>query len=180
LRARTAHRGAGPIGAVAATLLPRRGYDVCVYERRADPRAGTRETTRSSLNLALGERGLGPLADAGIDDVVRRVSVPMYGRSIHVDGSTTFQPYGNRGEALQCATRHDVHCALLDVAEREPRVQLRFGQRCVDIDLDEPSVSVEEPSGRVRVRGAGHVVAADGLRSVVRAAFARRRWFSCV
>src|SRR5690606_14788787 len=68
--------GAGLAGALLAILLARRGWRVEVFERRGDPRvfgyAGGR-----SINLALTERGLHALRQAGADEAVMRHAVMM-------------------------------------------------------------------------------------------------------
>ena len=47
--------GGGPAGCLLALLLERRGEQVAVYERRADPRVSPPEAGRS-INLALAAR----------------------------------------------------------------------------------------------------------------------------
>ncbi|HEY5612588.1 MAG TPA: FAD-dependent oxidoreductase, partial [Lysobacter sp.] len=61
--------GAGLAGALLATLLAQRGWQVDVYEKRGDPRLKGYEGGRS-INLALAERGLHALRIAGGDDEV--------------------------------------------------------------------------------------------------------------
>ena len=58
---RVAIVGAGLTGSLLACYLARRGLDVTLYERRADPRSGQAERGRS-INLAISERGLDALA----------------------------------------------------------------------------------------------------------------------
>ena len=74
--------GAGLAGALLATLLAQRGWKVEVFERRGDPRlhgyAGGR-----SINLALAERGLHALRQAGADAGVMAQAVMMRGRMVH-------------------------------------------------------------------------------------------------
>ena len=74
--------GAGLAGALLATLLARRGWQVEVFERRGDPRlhgyAGGR-----SINLALAERGLHALRQADADGAVLERAVMMRGRLVH-------------------------------------------------------------------------------------------------
>jgi len=56
--------GAGLAGALLAVLLARRGFEVTLYERRADPRQLRPEGGRS-INLALAARGLAGAARPG-------------------------------------------------------------------------------------------------------------------
>ena len=48
--------GAGLVGSLLALILANRGYQVTVYERRADPRK-VGDASGRSINLALSERG---------------------------------------------------------------------------------------------------------------------------
>ena len=57
--------GAGLAGALLATLLARKGWQVEVFEKRPDPRVKGYEGGRS-INLALAERGLHALREAGL------------------------------------------------------------------------------------------------------------------
>ena len=66
-------------GALLAALLAQRGWSVDVYERRGDPRVHGYAGGRS-INLALAERGLHALRQAGADRAVMRQAVMMRGR----------------------------------------------------------------------------------------------------
>ena len=56
--------GSGLAGGLLAAYLGRRGYDVGLYERRADPREGNIVGGRS-INLALSTRGIDALERLG-------------------------------------------------------------------------------------------------------------------
>ena len=66
--------GAGLAGALLATLLSRQGWKVEVFERRGDPRLNAYQGGRS-INLALAERGLHALRQAGLQDAVMSQAV---------------------------------------------------------------------------------------------------------
>src|SRR5689334_22865985 len=92
--------GGGLVGCVLAMYLARRGHTVQVFERHSDARAG-QATKRPALNITLCERGLRALGRVGVLDLVRALSVPVYGRRVHgVDGAVAYQPYDNSGEAI--------------------------------------------------------------------------------
>ncbi|RZA13272.1 MAG: FAD-dependent monooxygenase, partial [Lysobacteraceae bacterium] len=74
--------GGGLAGALLATLLARQGWSVDVYERRGDPRVEGYAGGRS-INLALAERGLHALRQAGADGAVLEQAVMMRGRFVH-------------------------------------------------------------------------------------------------
>src|SRR5256885_13664831 len=85
--------GSGLAGGLLAAYLGRRGYDVDLYERRADPREGNLVGGRS-INLALSTRGIHALEQIGIADQVLKHAIPMRGRIIHhKSGGLHFAPY---------------------------------------------------------------------------------------
>src|SRR5437667_9896941 len=78
--------GSGLAGGLLGAYLGRRGYDVDLYERRADPREGNIVGGRS-INLAVSTRGIHALDQLGIADEVLQHAIPMRGRMIHPAGA---------------------------------------------------------------------------------------------
>jgi kynurenine 3-monooxygenase len=128
--------GAGPTGALLAILLQRRGFDVTLYESRDDLR-GTPGTSGRSINLALADRGIHALKLAGVYDAIAATLVPMRGRMIHsLDGVESLHLYGQRpSESIYSVSRHVLNQALLEVAEKQHGVTLRFGHRLETLDF---------------------------------------------
>src|SRR6202035_2363679 len=80
-------------GGLLAAYLGRREYEVHLYERRSDPRAGNFVGGRS-INLALSTRGIDSLDQLGVAGEVLRHAIPMRGRMIHdKSGDLHFAPY---------------------------------------------------------------------------------------
>ena len=93
--------GAGLVGSLWAIYLKKAGYTINVYERRSDMRLAKMSAGRS-INLATSYRGWKALDDLGIGDEIRKIAIPMYGRTLHKpDGSTAYQPYGNNKRFIQ-------------------------------------------------------------------------------
>ncbi len=161
--------GAGPTGALLGILLKRRGMAVTIFESRSDPRDNPRDAGRS-INLALADRGMHALAQAGLLDCIRPLVVPMRGRFVHqADGSSGLQPYGRLpNEVIYSISRRELNNVLLDAATGMG-VDLRFEHRLEDVDF---------AAGRARVRdlrvglasemAMGPLLAADGAGSLVR------------
>ena len=85
--------GSGLAGGLLAAYLGRRGFDVDLYERRADPREGNIVGGRS-INLAISTRGIYALEQIGIADEALQHAIPMRGRMIHdKSGALHFSPY---------------------------------------------------------------------------------------
>jgi kynurenine 3-monooxygenase len=128
--------GAGLAGALMATLLAQRGWQVDVFERRGDPRlhgfAGGR-----SINLALAERGLHALRAADADGAVLRQAVMMRGRMVHpVQGEPQLQRYGrDDSEVIWSVSRGELNITLIDAAEAAGAV-LHFDRGLEDVDFD--------------------------------------------
>ena len=78
--------GAGLAGSLLACHLRQKGLNVHVIERREDPRLASLQAGRS-INLALSERGINAIREVGILDEVLDITIPMYGRAIHIPGT---------------------------------------------------------------------------------------------
>ncbi|MGI9195891.1 MAG: FAD-dependent oxidoreductase [Candidatus Nanopelagicales bacterium] len=169
--------GAGLTGALLATMLGQRGYDVVVYERRSDPRATGAERGRS-INLAISTRGLTALRQVGLEDDVLGRALLMKGRMIHAaDGAQEYQSYSADGElGINSISRGELNAVLLDAAERLPNVDLRFDHRLTSFDVDSRALSFAGPSGAVDDTP-DVVIGADGAFSVVRRAMQSRDGF---
>src|SRR5438045_6692124 len=110
--------GAGLVGSLLSIYLSRRGHRVNIYERRPDMRKEAISAGRS-INLALSDRGWRGLEGVGIEDDIRKVAIPMYGRMIHsINGEINFQPYGKGNQAIWSVSRGGLNCELMNLAEK--------------------------------------------------------------
>jgi len=169
--------GAGLVGPLLSLFLARRGYTVRMLEGRSDPRV-QRDSQGRSINLTLATRGWKALSALGLAEQVRSLSVPLYGRRIHhEDGTTSFQPYGQRGEEISSIKRADLNAVVLDAAEAAAGVRIDFSHRCRMIGVDSNEMEIEDAAGVRNIERAQPVIACDGAfsvaHSVARAATAR-------
>jgi kynurenine 3-monooxygenase len=173
--------GAGLVGALLSILLSKRGCEVEVFERLPDLRQSNVVNGRA-INLTLCQRGYSALDCAGVGDIVRGLSVPVYGRMIHsVKGDLTFQPYGENREAIYSIMRNDLNRALLDYAELQCGVNFRFREKCLDVDLSGISVQMTNSGSGLTTQHTGdRVFGADGAHSVVRQHLQRASRFDYV
>ena len=126
--------GAGLVGSLLSIYMAKRGYKVNVFERRSDMRKN-RMSAGKSINLALSDRGFRGLDGIGIGDEIRKIAIPMNGRFIHnADGTTAFQPYGKEGQAIYSVSRGGINMKLMDLAEAQENVTLKFSERCTNVD----------------------------------------------
>ena len=163
--------GAGLAGSLLAILLARRGWDVDVYEKRGDPRVRGYEGGRS-INLALAERGLHALREAGADAAVMRQAVMMRGRMVHFDdGRVELQRYGrDDSEVIWSVHRGDLNLTLLRLAS-EAGAQFHFHRRLASVDFNgRDMVLVDDRTGATHGAPCTILVGADGAGSALRAA----------
>lgn len=162
--------GAGPVGALMAIYLARKGHAVSLIERRPDMRRVDISAGRS-INLALTARGLRALADVGLRNDVMKICIPMRGRMIHAeDGTTQLQPYGQTEEdVIYAVSRAKLNMLLLDKAQEQDNVTMRFNCRCTGYDGNLSLLRVQdEETGASEDIKADIVLGADGASSAIR------------
>jgi kynurenine 3-monooxygenase len=164
--------GAGLAGPLLAVFLSRRGHDVTLYERRADPRSSG--MGGRSINLALSARGIDALERVGLADEVLAHGLAMRGRMMHDRaGQLAFQAYSADGsKSIRSISRHGLNSVLLDAAEKEPGVILQFEERAVGVVVETGELTLDGPAGRHDVVH-DFVIGADGAYSALRDAIVR-------
>ena len=162
--------GTGLVGSLLSVYLARRGYEVHVYDRRPDIRK-MKVVQGKSINLALSDRGWRGLREAGIEQEVRKVALPMKGRMMHsVSGELTYQAYGKEDQAIYSVSRGLLNQELLHCASKYPHVHFHFLHRCLDVDIENSEVSFrDESNGELVNRKHDHIFGTDGAFSAVRA-----------
>ncbi|NVJ50990.1 MAG: FAD-dependent monooxygenase [Gammaproteobacteria bacterium] len=162
--------GAGLVGSLTALLLAQRGFRVSVYERRPDMRKADISAGRS-INLALANRGIFPLQQAGIMDQVEPLLTAMKGRMIHdKQGNCHLQPYGQKSEeVIFSVSRADLNILCLNEAEKTGLVEFHFEHKCVAVDIDKREMQIEHHEKNSTI-GFNQIVGTDGSASAVREA----------
>ena len=160
--------GGGLAGALLAILLAQRGWSVDVYERRGDPRVHGYAGGRS-INLALAERGLHALRQAGADAAVMKQAVMMRGRYVHpLHGDPGLHRYGrDDSEVIWSINRGELNIVLLDIAESHG-ARLHFEHGLASVDFVD-KVAVFKGDGHETRRPFRALVGADGAGSSLRA-----------
>ena len=171
--------GAGLDGALLATLLARKGWQVEVFEKRPDPRVKGYEGGRS-INLALAERGLHALREAGLNDVVMQQAVMMRGRMVHMkNGDTQLQRYGkDDSEVIWSVHRGELNITLLNAAETAGAI-ITFNHRIETIDFDDKKIHLVNDFDRTSTALDFNVlIGADGAGSGVRTALKQQNYLT--
>ncbi len=168
--------GSGLAGGLLAAYLGRRGYDVDLYERRADPREGNIVGGRS-INLAISTRGIHALKQIGLAHEVLQHAIPMRGRMIHPAGAgarTIFSPYDvDPKNCINSIGRAALNTTVIEAAQRYSNVRVYFNHKCTDVDLEAATAQLETEN--VKVTGHGDaVIGVDGAFSAVRKSMQRK------
>lgn len=155
--------GAGLVGSLLSIYLAKKGYKVNIYERRPDMRKA-KISAGKSINLALSDRGWRGLEGVGIADEIRKIAIPMYGRYIHNrDGSTAFQPYGKKEQAIYSVSRAEINMKLVDLAENASLVKIHFNERCTNVDKNKTEATfVNEETKQITRVKSDLIFGADG------------------
>jgi len=125
--------GSGLVGSLLAIFLRKKGHKVTIFDRRPDVRLV--EFSGRSINLAMSNRGWKALREAGIEDEIRELALPLDKRAMHVDDKPVyFQKYGEDGEAIYSISRGILNRKMIDLAE-EAGAEFRFEEKIWDVDL---------------------------------------------
>nr|WP_088342265.1 NAD(P)/FAD-dependent oxidoreductase [Robiginitalea sediminis] len=168
--------GSGLVGALLAIYLRKAGHKVTVFDRRPDIR--TTEFSGRSINLAMSNRGWKALKEAGIEDEIRKLAIPLYGRAMHVVGEPVyFQKYGKEGEAIWSISRGVLNRRMIDLAEAAG-AEFRFEEKVWDVDLPTAQLFTgETEKGAWQAYQFDHIFGCDGAFSRIRHKMQRRSRF---
>lgn len=161
--------GAGLVGSMLAIVLAKRGYKVDVFEKRPDLRK-TNSYQGRSINLALSDRGWQAIKMAGIENEIREIAIPMFGRMIHdKSGNTVLQPYGKDNQAIYSVSRYEINVRLLALADNYPNISLHFDERCDEVDFEKSTTTFTHlVSGNRKTVNANMILGSDGAFSAAR------------
>jgi kynurenine 3-monooxygenase len=171
--------GSGLSGGLLAAFLGRRGCEIELFERRADPREGNLVGGRS-INLALSTRGIHALDQLDLAGEVLRHAIPMRGRMIHDrSGAFHFSPYDrDPNKCINSIGRDVLNTVVIEAAQRYANVRVQFNHRCTEVDLDAPAAELVrlETNEKLRARGDA-IIGVDGAFSAVRGSMQRLHRF---
>lgn len=162
--------GAGLCGSLLALRMAQRGYNVQLIEKRPDLRTVDLGAGRS-INLAFSDRGMKGMKLVGLEEQVKELCIPMYGRMIHdMEGNTFLSRYsGREHEYINSVSRTGLNALLLDEAEKMENITLIFNHSCLFVDLEEGIANFhdEENDREILLKG-DIIIGADGAGSVLR------------
>ncbi len=163
--------GAGLVGSLLSMYLAKRGYKVSIYEKRGDMRKAGYVGGRS-INLALSHRGFNALNALGLEDEIRKVGIPMYGRVIHqINGDVQYQAYGKEDEAIYSVSRGGLNKRLIELADQHENISIHFDERCFDVDVKNGIAHFEHNETKeIKEVKSDAILSADGAFSAARLA----------
>ncbi|RLJ67329.1 kynurenine 3-monooxygenase [Lacinutrix venerupis] len=171
--------GAGLCGSLLALRLAQRGYTVNVYESRPDLRA-TDISAGRSINLALSDRGLKAMRLAGVENKVKPLCIPMYGRLVHdTEGNTFPSNYSGRdNEYINSISRGDLNGLLLTEADLYDNLTIHFNKKCTGVDIENNIASFYDYKTKEEFTAKGDVIfGTDGAGSSLRKSYYLERKF---
>ncbi len=160
--------GAGMAGCFMSIVLAKKGFDVHIYESRADVRKQPYDSGRS-FNLTLYYRGIQAMKKVGIWNDIKKIAIIAEGNAAHYGtDKIVYSPFDARGdEILYTVHRNQLNGALLDVAEKFPNIKMFFHTKCVSVDKKNKRVHLEK-EGIEFIQSADIVIGADGVHSKIR------------
>jgi len=170
--------GAGLVGSLLAIYLAKKGFEVNIFERRADMRKLETDGGRS-INLALSHRGWQALDAVDVSEKIKPIAIPMYGRMIHnMDGTKVYQPYGEAEQAIYSVSRAELNRILMDTAESYDKVKMQFDTKCSRINTKENTIELAQKNGETLTLQPDLIMGADGAFSAVRSSLQRTSRFN--
>lgn len=176
--------GAGPAGLLLAHYLLNRSndYQIYIYEKRSDPRENT-SSSRRAFVIGLTQRGQQALkAIDGLWTNVRKQGMEMRKTAIYSQKQGQWQSFERSQDPEQFSlliNRNNLCIALLNELEKRANNGLKivFNAPCVDVDLKAHTVKLVVKENKTLTQSYDLLVAADGVRSVVREAFLKQPGF---
>lgn len=170
--------GGGLAGALMGVYFGKRGFEVEIYERRADMRKN-RISAGKSINLALSTRGLNALHKVGLEQAMLEHAIPMTGRMMHdIKGNQSYQPYGKEGQYINSVSRGLLNILILELADEHPNVTLFFEHKCTKADLEKNTCEFTLADGSTKIVKADKIIGGDGAFSAIRSEMLRTDGFN--
>ena len=163
--------GAGLSGTLLAICLAQKGFNVTVYERRADMRLEHIPAGRS-INLALSSRGIHALKQIGLEQQMVAIALPMHERCIHTIGNAPVHAAysGRQGEYINSISRSELNIALLNEANKYSNITIHFNHTCTQVQVAAGIATFTHNHTTITASNS-IIIGTDGAGSALRNAF---------
>ncbi len=165
--------GAGLCGSLLALRLGQRGHKVTVMEMRPDLRT-TDISAGRSINLAFSNRANKAMTLVGLENKVKELCIPMYGRMIHdKEGNTFLSHYsGKPNQYINSISREALNALLLTEAEKHHNVSFHFNKKCNSVDFEHTIAHFKDRNTKAEfTKNADVIIATDGAGSALRKSY---------
>ncbi len=163
--------GAGPVGCLLALLLAKKDFAVELFDKRDFHRPSAGSAQRA-INMAVSFRGWKALRRIGVEDQLKAMTLPMYGRMVHHrQGNCDFQRYDDDHNAIFSVSRQVLNEFLSDKVQDDDGIRFYPQHECLDIDIDAAKLNyLDKRTGRSGTSTGDVVIGADGAHSRIRTA----------
>jgi len=167
--------GGGLAGSLTAIYLARRGHDVHVFEKRGDPFLVHSDyidkVSLRAIGVSMTIRGIKAVLNAGIPkEELDLCGLPISGMSFYVGGKFRTRDLSPLESLSPLSLSRSDFQQLLNKYAVKNKVHYHYGQRCLDVDLDNKSLIVKNNEGEITEHKADLLIGADGVHSCVRQA----------
>ncbi len=167
--------GGGLAGSLTAIYMARRGHDVHVIEKRADPlgpNAASADPIGSrAIGVSMTVRGIKAVLAAGIGkQELDQCGEPIVGMAFSVRGDYKVRELTPLEGLFPLSLDRTAFQRLLNRHAVKHEVKYHFEHKCLDVDLDRKSVLIQGSDGAMQTLQGDLIIGADGAHSAVRRA----------
>ncbi|KAB8033467.1 FAD-dependent oxidoreductase [Fluviispira multicolorata] len=167
--------GGGLAGSLTAIYLARRGYEVHVFEKRGDPFLALSEyvdqVSSRAIGVSMTVRGIQAVLNAGIPKrELDLCGIPISGMSFYIAGKFRTRNLPPLDTLSPLSLSRADFQKLLNKYAAINNVQYHYGQRCLEVNLDEKTIITKDNNGQIAEHKGDLLIGADGARSCVRQA----------
>ncbi|PHV13487.1 FAD-dependent oxidoreductase [Chitinimonas sp. BJB300] len=165
--------GGGLAGSLTAIYLARRGYEVHVIEKRGDPLQDLSSyvdlVSSRAIGVSMTVRGIKAVLDAGIPrQELDECGEKIVGMAFSVGGKYRVRELTPLEDLYPLSLNRAAFQRLLNKHAYLNKVNYYFEHKCLDVDLENKSILVQDKEGETRRIQGDLIIGADGAHSAVR------------
>ncbi|MGY3802667.1 FAD-dependent oxidoreductase [Pigmentibacter ruber] len=167
--------GGGLAGSLTAIYLAKRGLEVHVFEKRGNPFLDfsdyVDQVSSRAIGVTMSIRGIKAVLNAGIPkEELDLCGIPITGMSFYIAGSFKTRKLLPPDHLSPLSLSRADFQKLLNKYATIHNVYFHYGHRCLDVDLDEKTITTKDNNGQINEHSGDLIIGADGARSCVRQA----------